>query len=256
MPAALIINADDLGRSGSVNTEVFRLLDKGKITSATIIATGSAFEEGVRRAKGYPQCSFGVHLFLDEFHPVTDLTAFPSVLSEDGRFQPEAREYAYNRALRKALTQEWVAQVRRVQGAGIPVSHLDSHHHIHTFPWVFPVLKRVQRLTGVRKIRCTLNRYLEPKRGLLLAKWLYNTALRHFPTTTTTNYFMPFGLFCALLQGRRVGDNATYELMVHPGASTYMEAPQEYEAELAMLEGDWERVLPPGFRLISYNELN
>jgi predicted glycoside hydrolase/deacetylase ChbG (UPF0249 family) len=254
--ASFIINADDLGRSVEVNAEIFRLVEKGKVTSATVIATGEAIGDCAHRAKSHSGCSFGVHLFLDEFRPVTDLANFPAVLEADGRFRDNARGYVYDAALRHAFAREWVAQVRRVQEAGIRVSHLDSHHHIHTFPAVFPILKRVQSLTGVSKVRCSLNSYGEPRRIRLLLKWVYNTALRHCPPTVTTDYFMPFGIFCGLSRrcGVRVG--RTYELMVHPAAGSYMTEPEAYEAEIRELEADWEQVLPGNCRFISYHELN
>lgn len=252
---AIITNADDLGRSVGVNEAVFRLVEQGKVTSATLVATGEALADAVARAQAHPDCSYGVHLFLDEFRPVTDLSQFPSVLGSEGNFQSDARRYHYNAALRQALVQEWVAQVGRVRQAGVHVSHLDSHQHIHTFPRVFGMLKQVQKLTGIRKVRCSLNRYLEPKRCLLIAKRLYNTALRYHPATVTTDYFMSFGTFYTLLKEGRLPGAGTYELMVHPGAGLYMAEPGPYEAELAALEGPWEELLGGECRLMTYREL-
>src|SRR6516162_759961 len=60
----LIINADDLGVSESVNNETFALMQSGLITSATLIANAPAFEDAVRNSKKFPHCSFGVHLNL------------------------------------------------------------------------------------------------------------------------------------------------------------------------------------------------
>jgi predicted glycoside hydrolase/deacetylase ChbG (UPF0249 family) len=231
-------------------------MDRGVVTSATIVAAGDALDDVARRCRDYPHCSFGTHLFLDEFQPLTDLSAFGDLLLPDGRLKEDARTYAFTRSVRIALLEEWVAQVERLRSLGIPVSHLDSHHHVHTIPALFGMLKALQRRTGVRKVRISLNCYAQTVPRMTMAKKrLFNFALRRYVPTTTTTHFASFEIFHALLEQGRLPRPSTIELMVHPAASTYMKAPAQYEDELVKLAGGWRDRLPWDHCFISYNDL-
>ncbi len=48
---------------------------------------------------------------------------------------------------------EATAQIRKLQSAGIAVTHLDSHKHTHMFPHVFRPLLRAAKACGVTAIR-------------------------------------------------------------------------------------------------------
>jgi predicted glycoside hydrolase/deacetylase ChbG (UPF0249 family) len=252
----LILNADDAGRSQAVNDEILGLMDRGLLTSASLVATGSAIEELARRSTAFPRCSFGVHLFLDEFRAVTDLSAYPAVVGKDGHFGGDARAYVYTNAFRRAIATEWIMQIERVRSFGVRVSHLDSHHHIHTFPPLFPVLKEVQRATGIRKVRLSMNCFSMPiPRALTFKKALFNWVLRHYVPTVTTSHFSSFGMFHSLLEGGRLPKIRSLELMVHPGAATYMKLSNPYEAEVLQMEDGWQHRLPVPWTLCSYNDL-
>src|SRR6202000_212155 len=45
------------------------------------------------------------------------------------------------------------AQIRRLQQAGLTVSHIDTHKHTHMFPRVLRPLLRAARAAGIRTIR-------------------------------------------------------------------------------------------------------
>ena len=67
----LIINADDLGSSHYIDSEIFNLMSQGLVTSATLIANGPSVETAVKLARQFPGKSFGVHLNLTAFLPLT-----------------------------------------------------------------------------------------------------------------------------------------------------------------------------------------
>jgi len=256
MTMKLILHADDAGRSMAVNDRILELMGKELLSSASIVATGSAMENFAQRIVAFPRCSLGVHLFLDEFMPVTDLSAFSFAIKEDGCFREKARAYVYSPTFKRAIKTEWISQIERVRSQGIQVSHLDSHHHIHTFHPLFFVLKEVQRETGVRKVRLSMNCYAPPaSRVLLLKKAMFNWALRHYVPTCTTSNFTDFRTFHALLSMGRLKEMQCLEIMMHPAAGTYMKAPEPYEAEIRLLQDGWQQRMPMDWELCSYNDL-
>ena len=250
LPAGLIINADDLGYSIQVNDAVFELMAEGRITSATMLANGPAVLDAAQRCKEFPQCSFGVHLCLTELRPISQAGRELPFVNSNGQFDSEC--FAATRAsiaVYRGVFLEWCEQIRFLKTLGVPVSHIDSHHHVHTRPWLFPVLKRVQISASIRKVRATLNLYLEEEhkagRRVLAQKRLFNCALRHCYATSTTDIFTNFRWF-EMLRSKLCMGGRTVELMTHPGSAGY-----QRETEL-LRSTNFDSLRP---FLINYNEL-
>jgi predicted glycoside hydrolase/deacetylase ChbG (UPF0249 family) len=66
----LIINADDFGLTRGVNQAIVEGNQRGTITSATLMATGPAFDEAVELAQSCPSLSVGCHVVLVDGVPV------------------------------------------------------------------------------------------------------------------------------------------------------------------------------------------
>lgn len=249
-----IINADDLGASEAVNDRIFELMAEGLVTSATIMANGPAFEHAVRQLVRFPQCSFGVHLNLTVFRPLTHAKAMAQVLGSDGTLSTRLYGSLLSGDLLAALKAELFAQVQRSFDAGVPVSHLDSHHHIHTIPRLFFVIKALQRHFGIRRVRSTINVLPSGQRltpVMTVKKKLFCMALRSIWTTRS-----PDGLcdFLDFYNNLEVGDCPRFrsmELMVHPGANS-----ERYVKEVELLRsGNWQRLLPGYAEMGSYHWL-
>ena len=246
----IIINADDLGLSPAVNHAIFALMEEGRITSATLMANAPAAEEAAQRLARLPGCSFGVHLVGTELRPLSSHPGLAPLLNEKGEFAGNLRRISITPAIANGIFAEWCAQIDRAMALGVPVSHIDSHHHSHTEPRLFRVVKQIQKKYGIRKVRQTMNLYdpgKEPPAQQRVAKQIWNFALKYYVPTTTTKGFTTFDTFHRLAAaGHSLPD--TLELMVHPGAEIF--AP-----ETALLRTSWKQELAPEAHLINYNQL-
>lgn len=154
----LIINADDLGMSDYVNSQIEQCIKQGVITSSTLMANAPAFEGGVRIAKQNPHISVGAHLNIIEFAPLTNKEIFQKhgMLDNNGNFiDGAAFVVSYDEELKKAVFEEWDAQISKIEKAGVSPTHCDSHEHTHTIDALQDVLCSVMdkhRITKVRRI--------------------------------------------------------------------------------------------------------
>jgi predicted glycoside hydrolase/deacetylase ChbG (UPF0249 family) len=254
----VIINADDLGLSQRVNDAIFGLMARGRLTSATIMAAGPAVEDACRRAKELPACSFGVHMNLTDLVPITHDDALRPLLNDQGGFARKARDAAYTPSLLAAVEREWIAQIEKVRALlaphGVAISHLDSHHHVHTHAPLFKVLKRVQRATGVQRVRTTMNLYhpTDPLVGGVkqrAKKKLWDLGLRwSSPRTRCADLFTWFWIYHDLLPN--VSTARTVELMVHPGSDDPI-----FRREEELMDTPWETRARGPVELVSYNDL-
>ena len=153
----LIVNADDFGLTRGVNRAIIEAHTRGIVTSTTLMANSAAFEDAVELARAYPTLGVGCHLMFVDGEPLLPAADVDSLIKAGGKFYQGIGSFAV-RALRGKLDAaqieaEAFAQIRKLQDAGIQVSHVDSHKHTHLFPPVLrPVLSAAQRC-GVRAIR-------------------------------------------------------------------------------------------------------
>jgi predicted glycoside hydrolase/deacetylase ChbG (UPF0249 family) len=247
----VIVNADDLGSFPQVDACVFSFMHANKVTSASLIANGGTFPDVIEKVRGMKDYSFGVHLNLTCFRPLTASSALEPLLLDNGEFSPDLGNVAsivQRRDVRIAVYREWRAQVATVIEAGIPVSHLDSHEHVHTIPFLFFALKRLQAEFKIRKVRISANEFRQTqslcKRGM---KSTWNFGLKYFYRTRTTQGFSSFEDFHhRAIRGQL--RYSVYELMVHPG-------PQMYEEETELLRSDWELRIPYEVHKMNFHEL-
>jgi len=128
----LVIHADDLGMNHSVNRATFEALEKGWITSASILVPCPWFPEVARWAKQHPHADLGIHLALTSewtdlrWGPVSGASKVPSLLDAQGYFPLDTPDVDHN-AKMPDVEYELRAQIDRAKSAGIPVTHLDMH---------------------------------------------------------------------------------------------------------------------------------
>ncbi len=152
----LIVNADDFGLHRGINAGILTAHRDGVVTSASLSTNGAAFEDAVTLAKASPSLAVGVHLTLVGEAPISDPKTLPT-LAPDGRL-PHYFTLLFGRLLigrvdPAEIERELLAQVARAADAGVVVSHLDSHQHVHLHPTLAPIVVGVARRFGIRAVR-------------------------------------------------------------------------------------------------------
>lgn len=155
----VIINADDFGMSESCSRAIALAFEKGLVTDTTMMATGDFFDEAVGLAKeqGFFD-RIGIHFNLTEGVPLTEDICRLSDFVLDGRFY---KGYDWQKPLtedeEQAVYRELCAQVIKLCGAGIGITHADSHHYLHNAPYLAPIFVRVCKEHGIEKLRLQRN---------------------------------------------------------------------------------------------------
>jgi chitin disaccharide deacetylase len=158
MPARLIINADDFGLTQGVNRAIAELHRAKALTSATLMATGAAFDDAVALAHANPALGVGCHITLTDGIPVSSPQSIPTLLGADGKtFRPSLGDFVQmlvrGKISEDEIEREAFAQVEKLRSAGIYITHLDTHKHTHLFPGVTRPLLRVAERCSIGAIR-------------------------------------------------------------------------------------------------------
>jgi predicted glycoside hydrolase/deacetylase ChbG (UPF0249 family) len=152
----LIINADDFGLTEGVNRAILEVNAAHALSSATLMATGSAFRDAVHGAFRQPSLRIGCHVVLLDGYSQLHPAELPT-LASNGRLRPTLGAFVADllrgRIAPREIEQEAIAQIRRLQSAGITVTHLDTHKHTHIFPQVLRPLLRAALACGVGAVR-------------------------------------------------------------------------------------------------------
>ena len=283
----LIINADDFGFTSGVNRAIIEAHSSGVVTSSTLMANGAAFAEAVQLAKAAPELSIGCHVVLIDGEPVLRPDEIPS-LTNSGRFRDGLKTFCA-RALAGRMNDgeifaEAIAQISKLQSAGISVSHFDTHKHTHLFPRILRPLLRAAKERGIRAVRNPFGPRLPLRSSQLLQRpslWRRFAQLRILGTFATqfsravalhglattsgtlgieVTGVLDESLFHAIAASIPAG---TWEFVCHPGyndadlqrASTRLRGSREIELRVLTLPAAREILDKHEIQLISYRDL-
>ena len=256
------------------------------------MATGSALEEAVTLSPA--TLSVGCHVVLVDGAPLLPASEIPSqAFAENGTaFAPTLGSFIQRagtgRFSEHEIEAEATAQFRRLQKAGVTISHFDTHKHTHIFPSVLHPLLKAAQACGIRAVR---NPFVPVRplpwdelrvRPSLWKRYLQVRALRRFLPVfdgliAEHGMVTPDGslgvietgsldesLFAAIARGVSEGlPEGTWELVCHPGyndadlAGIRTRLRDSRAQELAVLTSpDARKTLATcGIELISYHDL-
>jgi hopanoid biosynthesis associated protein HpnK len=159
MRRRLIINADDFGRSDSINEAVIRAHRDGVLTSASLMINEPSAEAAVALARKNPALGVGLHLTLLLGHSALTSKEIPGLVNERGEFREApirtGLRYSLRRDLREQLRKEIRAQFARFKATGLTLDHVNGHLHLHLHPVVFRILMEEAEAFGIRHMRLT-----------------------------------------------------------------------------------------------------
>ncbi len=277
----LIIHADDYGLSPAVNAGVLEAHAAGTLTSTSIMAVGRGYDDAVRRWRTAPTLDVGIHLTLVEEEPMLPPGRIPSLVGPEGRFAPDAFAFARRLVAGKVepreVYRELHAQISRVMAEGLPVSHLDSHQHLHMLPGLHDVVLRLAERFGIPAVRIPSERLTpslvrhspSPVRTChaMVLKGVCRWVSRRSPGLVSTDHFSGFLFGGQLtfprleLMLRSLPRHGSVEVVCHPSLPDpegwYDHWGYDGEGELAAL---LDPALPPlleelGFSLVGFRDL-
>ncbi|MCC0762925.1 MULTISPECIES: chitin disaccharide deacetylase [unclassified Clostridioides] len=147
----IIINADDFGYCEAVNYGIISAHNNGIVKSTSMMANMPGVEHGVKLLKENRDLNCGVHMTLSCGRPL--LSNLKTIVDKEGFFIRRITDEIIKKMDYDEIYEELCAQIERVKELGIDISHLDSHHHIHTLVNLKPVIEKI------------VNKYNLPIRG-------------------------------------------------------------------------------------------
>jgi hopanoid biosynthesis associated protein HpnK len=286
----LIINADDFGLTPGVNRAILEAHQHGVVTSSTLMANGAAFADAISRAQSSPDLGVGCHIVLVDGGPLLEPSTVGSLLNRSGNGStPRFREgIGWFGALAMAgrldeteIEAEATAQIRKLQAAGIAVTHLDSHKHTHLFPSVLRPLLRAAASCGVRAIRNPFERIEGSQLAASPSLWrrwaevgvLRGLAKQFREAVEEAGIATPDGTLAIVATGslnerlfKIMIENlpeGTWELVCHPGYNdadlqavrTRLHESREQELRLLTSSSAREMLAAKGVEMVSFREL-
>jgi len=239
-----IFNADDFGRTETVNIAIVEGFKKGYLDRTTIMVNMPFFEEAVKLSEEYGfKDKVGLHINLTSGVPLTeDVKKCPRFYNvgtgcfNSKIFGDRKMQFFLSKMEKKAIAKEIDAQIEKYLKYGFDLYHADSHGHVHTFPAVLGIVLKELRKYDFHSLRIAIN--LSGSQIKKIYKFFLNKIINRFNRKhdCVCDYFEACGI---------VIENSVYinnkrgkcEVMLHPNI---------YDGELRLEDGyfykDLERV--------------
>jgi hopanoid biosynthesis associated protein HpnK len=268
----LIVNADDFGRSHSINAAVVRAHREGILTTASLMVNEPACAGAVALAQENPGLGIGLHLTLLCGKSALPPDRIPGLVNEHSEFssRPVAvgMRYFFKRELRGQLRAEIHAQFEKFRATGLSLDHVNGHLHLHLHPAIFRILTEDAASLGIRHLRLTRepfwmdvplakgNRLYRSTQAAIffLLSWRAASALRRLNIRHAQRVF-------GLLQTGRVSEPYLLKLLaiLPPGDSELYSHPalneSRHEFDALISPRVIERVEQLGIKLVRYQDL-
>lgn len=211
----IIINADDFGYNENINDAIATCINLNIINSTTIMVNTIAFENAIELATKYSfKDKVGIHLNLTEGKSLTDLSD-TGITDKYGNFIRNSinnPRIFFSSFIKSKIKQEIAQQYDKLIEKNLIPTHIDSHHHVHTLPWIsnifFEFAKEKNKKIRLPFVQLRKNFFIFLLNFLLSQKYKkYNL---HF-----SDKFQRVDYFIEHFDKSKT-KKFSYELMVHP----------------------------------------
>jgi len=172
----LVVNADDFGRSRSINQAVLRAHREGILTCASLMVNEAHAGEAVALARANPGLGVGLHLALVCGASALPAAQIPQLVNARHQFSNHAVaagwRYFASAKCRAQLRLEIAAQFEKFRATGLPLDHVNGHLHLHLHPVVFGILMENAQRWGINALRLT-DDWLGLNARLASGRWCY-----------------------------------------------------------------------------------
>ncbi|MFD3247128.1 chitin disaccharide deacetylase [Rahnella aquatilis] len=252
MDKLLIVNADDFGLCKAQNYGIIEAFNNGVVTSTTAMVNMATTEHAAVLSAAHPELAVGMHFVLTLGRPLSPMPG----LVRDGELGKWIWEMAEQGTLPlDEIAQELQCQFDRfVAVFGRLPTHLDSHHHVHMFPQIFPIVEAFAKDQGI-PVRIDRNEIRRRDIALCGAKSTDGFDSSFYGEAISDALFLQT-LDTATQRGDR-----TLEIMTHPSfidntilASKYC-TPRLAELDVLTSASLKAAIAEHGFRLGSFKDL-
>ncbi len=143
----VVFNADDFGITNGVCSGIVEAVQSGCLTATTAMAAVPGSLDRIARWAPAIRGRVGAHLQLTSGRSVLGRNRVPSLVDGAGNFPASKKQLQHARC--GEIVREWHAQIRALESAGIEITHIDTHHHVHRYPHVFRAYLEIARHYGV-----------------------------------------------------------------------------------------------------------
>jgi len=229
----ILFNADDFGLTKGVTDGIMKAHLDGIVGATTLMMNGYATTYAIQKAKERRTLKVGIHLVLTWGQSLRN--DVPDLVTPDGTFK-------YNNTYRMMeppnlaqVEKEWSAQIEAFLATGLPLHHIDSHHHVHGWE---PLQSVIIKLAKHYRVPVRYVDHLKSYPDLLLTDTLYLD-------------FYDDGVSDQIFEDLKQLDVQSVEVMTHPAyidhdlreVSSYLDKREEELAILCRLEKpEWMEV--------------
>ena len=137
-----IVNADDFGYCKGVNLGIIEAYKNGILRSTTLMPGMPGFDHAVDLLKENKGLGCGIHMTLTAYEPV--LKTHKTIVDENGKFFRSPGKINLEKIDLNEVYEEFCAQIEKAKDAGVEITHLDSHHHVHMQEVLKPVIDKIR----------------------------------------------------------------------------------------------------------------
>jgi chitin disaccharide deacetylase len=172
----LIVNADDFGRSHSINQAIIRAHREGILTTTSLMVNEVGFDEAVQLARENPKLGVGLHITTVCGRSALPSEKIPNLVNGKGEFTNNpasaGMRYFFSPSCRRQLRDEITAQFEKFHSTGLALDHVNGHLHLHMHPAIFEILIENAERFCIRRMRLTDDRFFLNAK-IADGEWLY-----------------------------------------------------------------------------------